>query len=52
VETARRFLAALNGEPLRELATLEEATHVQRLLAAAVVSEQEGRRVTLHGGTR
>lgn len=52
VETARRFLAALNGEPLRELATPEEATHVQRLLAAAVLSEQEGRRVTLLGGTR
>ena len=52
VETARRFLAALSGEPLRELATLEEAAHVQRLLAAAVLSEQEGRRVTVLGGTR
>jgi myo-inositol 2-dehydrogenase/D-chiro-inositol 1-dehydrogenase len=47
VETARRFLAALRGTPLTELATLEEATTVQRLLAAAVLSEQEGRRVTL-----
>jgi predicted dehydrogenase len=49
VETARHFLAALHGEPLRELATLEEATTVQRLLAAAVLSEQEGRRVSLSG---
>jgi myo-inositol 2-dehydrogenase / D-chiro-inositol 1-dehydrogenase len=49
VETARRFLAALRGEPLAELATLEEAATVQRLLAAAVVSEQEGRRVALPG---
>jgi predicted dehydrogenase len=49
VETARHFLAALHGEPLRELATLEEATTVQRLLAAAVLSEQEGRRVNLSG---
>lgn len=47
VETARRFLAALEGGPRSELATLEEATTVQRLLAAAVRSEQEGRRVTL-----
>lgn len=52
VETAQRFLAALSGQPLRELATLEEAAHVQRLLAAAVLSEQEGRRVTVLGGTR
>jgi predicted dehydrogenase len=51
VETARHFLATLHGEPLRELATLEEAAHVQRLLAAAVLSEQEGRRVTLAGVT-
>ncbi len=47
VETARRFLAALHGSPLTGLATLEEGATVQRLLAAAVVSEQEGRRVTL-----
>lgn len=47
VETARHFLAALHGAPLTELATLEEATTVQRILAAAVLSEQEGRRVTL-----
>jgi myo-inositol 2-dehydrogenase/D-chiro-inositol 1-dehydrogenase len=47
VETARRFLAALDGAPLVGLATLEEASTVQRLLAAAVLSEQEGRRVTL-----
>ncbi len=47
VETARRFLAALQGAPVDDLATLEEATAVQRLLAAAVRSEQEGRRVTL-----
>ncbi|HEX8705737.1 MAG TPA: Gfo/Idh/MocA family oxidoreductase [Myxococcaceae bacterium] len=47
VETARRFLAALHGAPLTELATLEEGATVQRLLAAAVVSEQQGRRVTL-----
>jgi predicted dehydrogenase len=47
VETARRFLAALSGAPLAGLSTLEEAATVQRLLAAAVVSEQEGRRVSL-----
>jgi myo-inositol 2-dehydrogenase/D-chiro-inositol 1-dehydrogenase len=47
VETARRFLAAFRGEPLTELATLEQAATVQRLIAAAVVSEQEGRRVTI-----
>jgi predicted dehydrogenase len=47
VETARRFLASLHGAPLTELASLEEAATVQRLLAAAVLSEQEGRRVTL-----
>ncbi|MDY7227683.1 Gfo/Idh/MocA family protein [Hyalangium rubrum] len=47
VETARRFLAVLRGAPLTELATLEEGATVQRLLAAAVVSEQQGRRVTL-----
>jgi myo-inositol 2-dehydrogenase/D-chiro-inositol 1-dehydrogenase len=46
VETARRFLAALQGAPL-ELATVEEAATVQRLIAAAVVSEQQGRRVTV-----
>ncbi|WP_224247039.1 Gfo/Idh/MocA family protein [Hyalangium gracile] len=50
VETARHFLAALHGAPLTELARLEEAAIVQRLLAAAVRSEEEGRRVTLWPG--
>jgi myo-inositol 2-dehydrogenase/D-chiro-inositol 1-dehydrogenase len=52
VETARRFLAALHGEPLAELVTLEEAATVQRLLAAAMLSEQEGRRVSLSPALR
>jgi predicted dehydrogenase len=47
VETARNFLAAMHGTPLRGLATLEEAATVQRVLTAAVVSEREGRRVIL-----
>jgi predicted dehydrogenase len=47
VETARRFLSTLQGEPRSELATVEEASTVQRILAAAVVSEEQGRRVTL-----
>jgi predicted dehydrogenase len=49
VETARRFLALLDGgsAPAPALATLEEAATVQRILAAALTSEQEGRRVPL-----
>jgi predicted dehydrogenase len=49
VETARRFLALLSGAPAPEpaLATLEEAATVQRVLTAALTSEQEGRRVSL-----
>ncbi len=49
VETARRFLALLDDAPAAEsgLATLEEAATVQRLLAAALTSEREGRRVSL-----
>jgi predicted dehydrogenase len=49
VETARRFLGML-GRPPRvdaELATVEEAATVQRLLSAAMASEDEGRRVLL-----
>lgn len=47
VEMARRFLAALKGDSQAGLVTFEEATVAQRLLAAAVLSEQEGRRVAL-----
>lgn len=50
VETAHRFLAALRGAELTGLATLEEGATVQRLLAAAIASEQQGRRVTLSPG--
>ncbi|HYO71085.1 MAG TPA: Gfo/Idh/MocA family oxidoreductase [Archangium sp.] len=49
VETARRFLGML-GQPPRvdaELATVQEAATVQRILSAAMVSEDEGRRVLL-----
>ncbi|WP_257451017.1 Gfo/Idh/MocA family protein [Archangium lipolyticum] len=49
VETAREFLGRLAGRPPtdRELATVKEAATVQRILSAAVVSEGEGRRVSL-----
>jgi predicted dehydrogenase len=49
VETARRFLGLLGERPSadRELATVEEAATVQRILSAAVVSEDEGRRIPL-----
>jgi predicted dehydrogenase len=49
VETARRFLARLTGAPAPDvaLATVEEAATVQRILAAAMASEDEGRRVPL-----
>ncbi|MDC0713033.1 Gfo/Idh/MocA family oxidoreductase [Stigmatella sp. ncwal1] len=47
VETARNFLSVLQGGPLAGLATVEEGATVQRLLAAAVESEQQGRRITL-----
>ncbi len=47
VETARHFLAALQGGPLTELASLEDGATVQRLLGAAVASEEAGRRIML-----
>ncbi|QRK13521.1 Gfo/Idh/MocA family oxidoreductase [Archangium violaceum] len=49
VETARRFLEML-GEPPEvdlDLASVEEAATVQRILSAAMVSEDDGRRVLL-----
>ena len=53
VETARRFLAMF-GAPRaeeRELATVEEAATVQRILSAAMAAEEGGRRIlTLRGG--
>lgn len=45
VETARRFLAALGGQPLSELASVEHAAMLQRLIDAAIASEVGGRRV-------
>ena len=47
VEGARRFLALLRGEPRDGLATLEDGATVQEVLAAAMVSEETGRRVHL-----
>jgi predicted dehydrogenase len=47
VETARRFLALIQGGPLEELAPVEAGATVQRLLSAAVASEQQGRRLSL-----
>jgi predicted dehydrogenase len=47
VEGARRFLGLLRGEPRDGLATLEDGATVQEVLAAAMVSEEEGRRVRL-----
>jgi predicted dehydrogenase len=49
VETARRFLAMLRAPPEvgAELATVEEAATVQRILSAAMASEDTGRRVLL-----
>jgi predicted dehydrogenase len=47
VEGARRFLGLLRGEPRDGLATLEDGALVQEVLAAAMASEQEGRRVCL-----
>jgi myo-inositol 2-dehydrogenase / D-chiro-inositol 1-dehydrogenase len=49
VETARRFLGML-GQPPEvdvELATVEEAATVQRILSAAMESEDGGRRILL-----
>ncbi|WPB78119.1 Gfo/Idh/MocA family oxidoreductase [Archangium violaceum] len=49
VETARRFLGML-GQPPRvdaELASVEEAALVQRILSAALASEDGGRRILL-----
>lgn len=49
VETARRFLGML-GPPTRvdaELASVEEAALVQRILSAALASEDGGRRILL-----
>jgi predicted dehydrogenase len=45
VEGARRFLGLLRGEPRDGLATLEDGATVQEVLAAALRSEEEGRRV-------
>jgi predicted dehydrogenase len=45
VEGARRFLGLLRGEPRDGLATLEDGAAVQEVLAAAMASEDEGRRV-------
>jgi predicted dehydrogenase len=47
VETARHFLAALQGGSRGELGSLEDGATVQRLLAAAVASEEGGRRILL-----
>jgi predicted dehydrogenase len=49
VETARRFLAMLRAPPEvgAELASVEEAATVQRILSAAMASEDTGRRVLL-----
>ncbi|NMO14459.1 Gfo/Idh/MocA family oxidoreductase [Pyxidicoccus fallax] len=47
VEVARRFLGLLRGEARDGLATLEDGATVQDILAAAMTSEQEGRRVHL-----
>jgi myo-inositol 2-dehydrogenase / D-chiro-inositol 1-dehydrogenase len=49
VETARRFLALVAQTPAPdvELATVEEAATVQRILAAAMASEDDGCRVLL-----
>ena len=49
VETARRFLAMHREGPGagRELATMEEAATVQRILWAAMASEEGGRRIPL-----
>ncbi|HEX8822335.1 MAG TPA: Gfo/Idh/MocA family oxidoreductase [Archangium sp.] len=49
VETARRFLARVEGTaaPDVALATVEEAATVQRILSAAMESEDDGRRILL-----
>ncbi|MCY1019491.1 Gfo/Idh/MocA family protein [Pyxidicoccus sp. MSG2] len=47
VEGARRFLGLLRGEPRDGLATLDDGATVQEVLAAAMVSEETGRRVHL-----
>ncbi|HZI05790.1 MAG TPA: Gfo/Idh/MocA family oxidoreductase [Archangium sp.] len=49
VETARRFLGMLGQPPEgdAELATVKEAATVQRILSAAMASEDSGRRVLL-----
>ncbi len=47
VETARRFLAMLAETPAPDLGTVEEAATVQRILSAAMASEDEGRRIPL-----
>jgi predicted dehydrogenase len=49
VETARRFLGRLGQPPEvdAELATVQEAATVQRILSAAMASEDEGRRILL-----
>ncbi|MCP3139539.1 Gfo/Idh/MocA family oxidoreductase [Pyxidicoccus sp. QH1ED-7-1] len=47
VEGARRFLGLLQGAPRDGLATLEDGALVQEVLAAAMSSEEEGRRFRL-----
>ncbi|MFP2911419.1 Gfo/Idh/MocA family protein [Pyxidicoccus sp. 3LFB2] len=47
VEGARRFLDVLRGGPRDGLATLEEGATVQEVMAAAMLSEEQGRRVPL-----
>lgn len=47
VEGARRFLGLLRGEPRDGLATLEDGATVQEVLAAAIMSEETGRRRVL-----
>ena len=47
VETARLFLAALQGAPMTGLATVQEAATVQSMLDAAMASEALGQRIVL-----
>lgn len=46
-EGARRFLGLLRGEPRDGLATLEDGATVQEVIAAALHSHEEGRRMHL-----
>lgn len=47
VEGARRFLGLLGGGARDGLATLEDGATVQEVVAAAMASEEQGRRVSL-----